>query len=109
MLIDFIKNHYELIGSIILVLMSFILTLVKKKPSFNLIDAIKEYILEMLPLWIISVEVPGQGIEKKELVLKLIQSTIAKRFNFYDFASIKEWCSDQLEIILSTPSKKKEG
>ena len=32
MLIEFIKSHYELIGSILLVLLSLILTLVKKKP-----------------------------------------------------------------------------
>lgn len=108
MFIDFIKNHYELIGSIVLVLISFILTLVKKKPSFNLIDSIKTYISENLPIWIISVECPGKGAIKKDLVLKLIKETVAKKFGFYNFSSIEEWCSLQLENILSTPSKKED-
>lgn len=108
MLFDFIKNHYELIGSIILVLISFILTLVKKKPSFNLMDSIKNYILEMLPIWIISVECTGKGSLKKDLVLNLIKEAIAKKFSFYNFSSIEEWCSNQVENILSTPSKKED-
>lgn len=108
MFINFIKNHYELIISIILVLLSFILTLVKKKPSINLIDAIKSYILEILPDLIKNVERPGCGSTKRNLVLKLLQESIAKKFNFYDFASIEQWCSDQLENILSTPKKKED-
>ena len=107
-LLHFVKNHYELIISILLVLLSFILTLVKKKPSINLIDTIKEFILELLPTLIKTVEKPGQGSTKRNLVLKLIQEAVAKKFNFYDFASIEQWCSDQLEHILSTPSKKEE-
>lgn len=108
MFIEFIKNHYELIGSIILVLISFILTLVKKKPSFNLIDSIKSYVLEILPKLINQVEVPGKGSTKKNLVLKLIAVELAKKFNFYDFASLEAWISEQLENILSTPSKKED-
>lgn len=108
MFIDFIKNHYELIGSIILVLISFILTIVKKRPSINLIDTIKNYILETLPDLIKQVEVPGRGSTKKNLVLKLVAGNIARKFGFYDFASIEAWTIEQLENILSTPSKKEE-
>lgn len=108
MFINFIKNHYELIISFFLVLFSFILTLVKKKPSINLIDSIKAYIVEILPILINKVECPGNGSTKKNLVLKLIQEAIVKKFNFYDFASIEQWCSEQLENILSTPSKKED-
>lgn len=108
MFFEFIKNHYELIGSILLILISIILTLVKKKPVINKIDEVKAYILEVLPGIIKEVECPGHGIDKKLLVLNSVKLLIATKFNFYDFESIKLFVSEAIENILSTPTKKEE-
>lgn len=106
-ILKFLINHYELILSIILVLTSFILALVKKKPVLNKIDEIYVYILEKLPELISAVEVPKQGETKKQTVLDLIKVLVAKEFNFYDWDHIKEFVSDAIEYILLTPQKKK--
>lgn len=106
MLFDFIKDHYELIVSIVLVLVSLILQLLKKKPIINKMAEIKARILEVLPLIIDSVEVTGQGSTKKVLVLKEIQLLIAKEFKVFDFDLFADFVSDAIENILACPQKK---
>jgi len=106
MLFDFIKNHYELIISCVLVLLSLILQLLKKKPVINELAEIKNRILEVLPLLIQKVEVPGDGSTKKVLVLKQIQLLVAKEFKFYDFNVLLDFVSNAIEEILSCPQKK---
>lgn len=106
MFFDFIKNHYEMILSILLVFVSFIFAIIKKKPVFNLIDEIKVKILEFLPKLIAAVEVPGNGSTKKNLVLKEVQIFLAKEYGFYDFDKVEGFISKAIEDILSTPTKK---
>lgn len=108
MFFEFIKNHYELIAAVVLVLVSIILTIIKKKPVLNKIDEVKAYILEALPGIIKEVECPGHGIDKKLLVLNSIKLLIATKYNFYDFESLKMFVSEAIENILSTPTKKEE-
>lgn len=106
MLFSFIKNHYELIISCVLVLLSLILQLLKKKPVLNKLAEIKARILEVLPLLIQKVEVPGDGSTKKVLVLKEIQLLVAKEFKFFDFNVLLDFVSQAIEEILSCPQKK---
>lgn len=106
MFCDFILDNYSWIISIILAIATLIIHLLKKKPVFNKIDEVKDFILEALPFIINAVEVPGQGSNKKDLVLKEIRLLIAKRFNFFDWESIEEFVSAAIENILSTPKKK---
>lgn len=106
MFIDFIKAHYELIGAVLLVLLSLFLQLMKKKPIINKMAEIKARILEVLPGLIDSVEVEGQGSSKKILVLKSIQLLLAKEFKVYDFTLFEDFVSDAIENILICPQKK---
>lgn len=105
-MLEFIKNHYELIGSCLLLLISVLINIFKKKPIYNKLDEIKTYILELLPSIIDSVEVAGNGSKKKNLVLKEVQLAIAKRFGFTAFEEIEGFVSEAIEAILATPQKK---
>lgn len=106
MLFEFIKNHYQLILSILLVLLSLVLQLLKKKPVLNKLAEIKQRILEVLPFIIDSVEVKGEGSSKKILVLKEIQLLLAKEFKVYDFTVFEDFVSQAIENILMCPQKK---
>lgn len=106
MLFEFIKNHYELIGAVLLVVISLILQLLKKKPVINKMVEIKQRILEVLPYFIDAVEVKGEGSSKKILVLKEIQLLLAKEFKVFDFTIFEDFVSDAIENILNCPQKK---
>ena len=64
--VEFLTQYWRVIVDCAALILSVVICLIRKRPCINEIDAIKEYILEMLPLLIDSVEVKGQGPEKKE-------------------------------------------
>ena len=47
--LDFLKQHYDLILGCCSFIISVVILIVKKRPIFNNMDAIKEDILEVLP------------------------------------------------------------
>lgn len=106
MFFDFIKAHYELIISVACLLVGVFLAIIKKRPVWNDMDEIKAFILSIIPIFIKEVEKPGNGCLKKDLVLKLVQTALAKKFSFYNFDKVEAFVSDAIEQVLSTPSKK---
>ena len=84
MFFDFIKNNLELCIAALLALITFILTLVKKKPVLNKMSDIYCYVLNVLPKLISSCEQPGNGDKKKALVMSEIKLLLAKEFKFYE-------------------------
>lgn len=104
MFFEFIKNHYELIGSIILVLVSFILALVKKRPVNSLTATLYDLCIKAVNLCESS-NVVGSD-EKLAFALKLVHTFLDEIYpgiksSQYDSVIIKT-----IEEILSTPHKK---
>lgn len=113
---DFLLNNWYYILVAALAVISFIASLIisiKKKGSSNIIDSIKEAVLENLPFWCVLSEGLNGGEAKKDNVLSLGIALVSKMLgrnltadeNDYFIAFI----SEHLEKILATPQKKLEA
>ena len=105
-ILEFLKEHYDLILGCLSFIISVVILIVKKRPVFNNMDAIKEDILEVLPSLIVQVENPGFGSGKKANVMELVKVYLEKKYHFYEFDTIKDFVGKAIENILETPQKK---
>lgn len=105
---DFLIQNWRLILEVALVVISVVLLIVKKKPV-NVVDTIKEIIVRILPALINQAEmiVGLSGQDKLRLVLDAL-SKVLKDDGFGDdvIKSYLPFAQEQVEIILSTPTKK---
>lgn len=109
-LIEFIKNYWLLlvVFMVFLIILLIISLITKKKPVINLMDSILKDVLELLPMLINKVEVPGNGSTKKNLVLVAVHEYLVKKYGYLDFSQLEKQVSNYIEDILSTPKKTKE-
>lgn len=109
--LDFIVDNWYYLLSILILLLSFIVSLVRKRANSNLIDSVKSSLLELLPSFISLAEVsevPGE--DKKNFVINLaldrISSLLGCKLSDADKSYWVSFISSSLESILSTPQKK---
>lgn len=107
LLIDFIKQHYNLVFSCLIFVFSIILCLVRKKPN-KIIDTISEKIALLLPTFIRYAEDKfgvGYGLNKKQFVIDLVKEWFSdENLEFTDY--YLNLVNNLIEQILSTPQKK---
>lgn len=106
--VEFVIAHWDLILSVAVFILSFILALLKKKPV-EVVESLKGMLMQLLPYWINEAEVkfPGEsrGLEKINYVVDKAQSWFNEQgFKFGIFYN--SFVRDQVEQILSTPKKK---
>lgn len=111
LVLDFIVDNWYYLLSILILLLSFIISLVRKRANSNLIDSVKSSLLELLPSFISLAEVsevPGE--DKKNFVINLaldrISSLLGCKLSDADKSYWVSFISSSLESILSTPQKK---
>lgn len=111
LILDFIVDNWYYLLSILILLLSFIISLVRKRANSNLVDSVKSSLLELLPSFISLAEVsevPGE--DKKNFVINLaldrISSLLGCKLSDTDRAYWVSFISSSLESILSTPQKK---
>ena len=111
LILDFIVDNWYYLLSILILLLSFIISIVRKRANSNLVDSVKSSLLELLPSFISLAEVsevPGE--DKKNLVINLaldrISSLLGCKLSDTDRAYWVSFISSSLESILSTPQKK---
>lgn len=109
--LDFIVDNWYYLLSILILLLSFIISLVRKRANSNLVDSVKSSLLELLPSFISLAEVsevPGE--DKKNFVINLaldrISSLLGCKLSDADKSYWVSFISSSLESILSTPQKK---
>lgn len=102
---DFILLHWETFASIILVIASIVLALLRKKPVLNEVDNILIQVLERLPGWICDAEVIKGAQEKKALVIASVRKFVKDQFSVNLPDSFYISLGQYIEIILSTPQK----
>lgn len=113
---EFLSQNWEKVIIVAVAVLSFIASLIitiKKKGSNNIIDSIKEAVLENLPFWCVLSEGLNGGESKRDNVLSLGIALVSKMLgrnltadeNDYFVAFI----SEHLEKILATPQKKLEA
>ena len=107
-----IKNWYYIFLAVLAALsftVSFIVS-VKKKGKLNLLDSIKESILENIPFWAILSENLVSGEDKKNNVISLGIALAAKmsgkKLSEEETSYFVAFISEQLEKVLSAPQKK---
>lgn len=110
---DFVNSDlFKLIVLGVFCLVNLLLTLTKKKPSSDLIGSIYSSVVQVLPGLIASVEVPGNGQEKKLKVLEsglaLMEKSLGRSLTADEKIVYATKLSTQVEAILSTPTKKEE-
>lgn len=106
--IHWLIKNWEMVLSILLFLLSFILCLVKKKPVLNKVAIYLNELFQRIPIYIDMVEKDGHGVEKKRLVLELCKQYLISEFGFYDFDVIEKLISDHIEDVLNAPQKKEK-
>lgn len=104
--LNFFKDNWRILAECLLVVLSFVVLLIKKKPVLNQFDNILLWVFNKLPSLINDVESIKDGTIKKELVLqsviKLVKSQFSYNLSDTDLAVV----SSYIEAILSTPHKK---
>ena len=107
-IIEFLKTYYREIIEISVLLLSVIICLIRKRPCINKMDEIKEDVLQVLPIFIKGIEKPGNGESKKNQVIELCKNFVKKKFKIDCPQDVMDLVENQIEVILSTPTKKGE-
>ena len=109
-IVTFIVNNWQLVLAAFLAFCSFIMALIRKRPSaWNLADYIRLIISQFLPGYILDAEKTGfTGERKKELVLSHCMKALKGFVTCNDKELDEAYCQfeNALELILKTPRKK---
>lgn len=101
-------ENISLLLSILVFVLSFILAILRKKPTVNLIDEIKKVALEVLPLYISKAEETSlTGVEKFNYVFIEVEKFLIKKYGIGDCAFLKNFLSIAIENILKSPQATK--
>ena len=108
MVINFIKENWKLILEVLLLLVSVIMFLVRKKPV-KVVDTLKETIVRILPALIVLAEKQDglKGSDKLKFVLDELKKVLTD-LGYGDeiLSQYLPFAAEQVEVILSTPQKK---
>lgn len=106
-----IKNWYYIVLAV-LAACSFIFSvyMAKKKGNSNLLDSVKEALLENMPYWIVISESMASGEDKRNNVISLgialASKMLGKKLNADEIGYFEAFIKEQLEKVLATPQKK---
>lgn len=101
---DFIAENWKILLAIGLAVANLLVCIFRKK--VKIVDSVREFILDHLPMFISSAEnLFSRGSDKKQFVLDSINQLLMINFNvgiddYIDFVDLA------IEKILSTPEKK---
>lgn len=108
-----LKNWYFIILAM-LAIISFIFSVVvaMKKKGTNILDSVKEAILENIPFWTVISEGMASGVDKKNNVISLgmalASKMLGRNLTADENSFFVAFISEQLEKVLATPQKKLE-
>lgn len=110
----FILENWQLIASVILFIISFIIGLItRRKKGYTFSDILLGLIAEQLPMWISCAESAGGSGEQKKVqvlndALNYASKTLGRKLTEEETSFLVAQCSEQIEKILGTPQKKEE-
>lgn len=101
---NFIFRHFEAILSIVLIILSFVILIIRKKP----VNSVLSHIYAACTSCINDVEASGVigSTAKKQLCIKLVKEMLKLHFPDLDVEAYTSIISDVIENILNTPHKK---
>lgn len=107
-IVNFLLDNWRMIVEIIILVVSLVVWLIKKKPNINEIDNILLKVFEKLPEWINSAETLKGAEVKKTLVMESVKKFIKEQFSVILPDSYINMIGCYVESILSTPQKHDE-
>lgn len=106
MILDFIKDNWQLIASVLTLICSLVIFILKKKPVMNEMDCILLKVMEKLPEWIAQAESLKGAEVKKSLVIESVKKFVKDEFSINLPDSYVALIGTYIENILLTPQKK---
>lgn len=106
--VEFLQLYWREIAALVLFIISFVISLIKRKPVVNEMDKILLAISDKLPEFINYAETFKGAEEKKNLVLAAVFQYVKNQFSLVLPDSYMDIVSRMIEAYLSTPQKKKE-
>ena len=103
---NFISRHYELIISVITLIISVVIFIVRKKPINSVYSRI--WSLAVSSIQITEAQCHGSSKDKLSYCLDLIYSALLKEYPNLDITRYEIFIKCAIEIILSTPQKKED-
>lgn len=105
-ILKFIQENWQWMVEVIAAIIALVLFIVRKKPV-KVLDTIKECITRLLPYCITKAEETDlKGENKKVFALSMLYNLL-KEFGYEEvYDQYRDYASEQIEIILSTPQKK---
>lgn len=109
-MLEFLKTYWREILEVVVLTVSIIIATVRKKPSSSLVSDIKARLAVLVPVLVKQVESPGNGSEKKSIVIGKCLSAVTgfygRKLQEDESSYWKQYVSNQIEDVLSTPQKK---
>ena len=109
---QFLVDNWQYISSAIAAIFSIIIIIVKRRPK-TMDDFVRsvDYALTQVASYCSSVEHPGDGEEKKRLVIKFVKNSVhnslGRELTEKEISIIEKAASEQIEDVLSAPSRSK--
>lgn len=103
MILDFLREYWREIFSVIILVASLVICCIKKKPV-QVVDTLKETIIRLLPYCINKAE--GQPKGEKLAACLAILADLLNSMDLPFTETDKKFATEQVEVILSTPQKK---
>lgn len=109
--VNYLKDHPELIASAILFVLALITLIIKRRPkSLDEFVSILSDVVTGVADYMNQVEVPGNGIIKREKVISLCTEEMSKRLKrpltVQEEAVVRLNVSDQIEKVMDAPHRK---
>lgn len=105
-ILDFITQYWRELISLVILLISVLISLFRKRSTLNVADEIKKDVLVILPEMIKAVECAGHGQDKLNAVVLEVKKYIKKKYSVKDVDVFIPFIISSIESILSTPTKK---
>ena len=101
---NFLKNNWELVAAVITLIISVIVSVLRKRPVNDIMSNIYDYCIYFINRF----EEPGNGVHKKEKVVRFVKESLLNVFPKLDIGKYDSLINKTIEKILTTPQKKGE-
>lgn len=104
-------EHWKDLLSILVAVLCLLISIIRKRPRYalNIMDVVKEDLLEVLPGLINVVECPGDGANKLKKVVQMALAYCSRCLNRAleddEISYLTKFITESVEKILSTPMK----
>ena len=101
-MLEFISQYWKLILCGLALIASIVISSIRKRPVSDILGKI----YQLVNKYIVAVEHPGDGLQKKQDVIELVCAALEATYPGIQVGYYKQLISQVIEEILATPQKK---